>query len=358
MLKKRPCRDGVYFNLLLFWDKGIQIPPIVPYLELGMQDLNDLYYFSAVVDHGGFAAAERALGIPKSRLSRRISALEAELGVRLLQRSTRRFAVTDVGTSVHRHAQAMLAEAQAAREVVDRLSAEPRGSVRVSVPVSMAQQQMSKLLPEFMALYPKVRVQLTVSNRRIDVINEGVDVAIRVRSKLDEDGSLIMRSFGQIQELLVASPEYLNRAGRPVTPDQLAEHVTLSVNEDEARQRWELHGPNGEVRRVELQPRITGFDFPMMLAMAESGVGITLVPETICADAVRSGLLEVVLPNWRLPQGIAHAVFASRRGMLPAVRVFIDFLAKKMPPLLEMARLECSEPECFKALAKKSGEMR
>ena len=311
-----------------------------------MNDLNDLYYFAAVVDHGGFAAAERALGIPKSRLSRRISALEDELGVRLLQRSTRRFAVTDVGMSVHRHAQSMLAEAQAAREVVERLSAEPRGAVRVSVPVSMAQQQFPRLLPEFMALYPKVRIQLVVSNRRIDVINEGVDVALRVRSKLDDDGSLVMRSFGQIQELLVASPAYLDRAGRPTMPEQLAEHVTLSISEDEARQRWELHGPDGDVRRIDLQPRVTGFDFPMMQAMAHDGIGITLLPETVCADAVRRGELEVVLPQWRLPQGIAHAVFASRRGMLPAVRVFIDFLAEKLPPLLEAARVQCSETGC------------
>ncbi|RZA18471.1 MAG: LysR family transcriptional regulator [Lysobacteraceae bacterium] len=311
-----------------------------------MQDLNDLYYFAAVVDHGGFAAAERALGIPKSRLSRRISALESELGVRLLQRSTRRFAVTDVGTSVHRHAQSMLAEAQAAREVVDRLSAEPRGTVRVSVPVSMAQQQFPKLLPEFMALYPKVRVQLIVSNRRVDVINEGVDVALRVRSKLDDDGSLVMRSFGQIQELLVASPAYLDRAGRPQAPEELVDHVTLSISEDDARQRWELHGPADEVRRIELQPRVTGFDFPMMQTMARDGIGITLLPETVCADAVRRGELEVVLPEWRLPQGIAHAVFASRRGLLPAVRVFIDFLAEKLPPLLEAARLQCSEIGC------------
>ena len=311
-----------------------------------MQDLNDLYYFAAVVDHGGFAAAERALGIPKSRLSRRISALENELGVRLLQRSTRRFAVTDVGTSVHRHAQSMLAEAQAAREAVDRLSAEPRGTVRISVPVSMAQQQFPKLLPEFMALYPKVRLQLIVSNRRVDVINEGVDVALRVRSKLDDDGSLVMRSFGQIQELLVASPGYLYRAGRPQVPEELVEHVTLSISEDDARQRWELHGPEGEVRRIELQPRVTGFDFPMMQAMARDGIGITLLPETVCADAVRRGELEVVLPQWRLPQGIAHAVFASRRGLLPAVRVLIDFLAEKLPPLMEAARLECSEKGC------------
>jgi DNA-binding transcriptional LysR family regulator len=308
-----------------------------------MQDLNDLHYFAMVVEHGGFAAAERALGIPKSRLSRRITQLETDLGVRLLQRSTRRFAVTDIGTSIFRHAQAMLAEAQAAREVVDRLSAEPRGIVRVSVPVGLAQQQLPRLLPEFLARHPQVRLQLHVSNRRVDLINEGFDVALRVRTRLDDDGSLVMRSFGQIQELLVASPKYLDRMGRPRDPDQLAEHVTLSINEDEARQRWELHGPDGEVRRVDLKPRVSGFDFPMLQSLAAQGVGITLLPETLCAAAVRAGELEVVLPEWRLPQGICHAVFASRRGLLPAVRVFIDFLAERLPPLLSEARLECAE---------------
>ncbi len=311
-------------------------------------DLNDLYYFAMVVDHGGFAAAERALGIPKSRLSRRISQLESDLGVRLLQRSTRRFAVTDVGMSVHRHAQTMLAEAQAAREVVDRLSAEPRGMVRVSVPVALAQMQLPRLLPKFLDLYPKVRLQIHVNNRRVDIINEGYDVALRVRSRLDDDGSLVMRSFGQIRELLVASPKYLNRAGRPASPDELADHVTLSINEDEARQRWELHGPDGEVKRVDLQPRLTGFDFPLLQSMARDGYGITLLPETVCAEAVRKGELEVVLPEWTLPQGICHAVFASRRGLLPAVRVFIDFLAEHLPGQLEASRLDCSG-DCNKA---------
>ena len=304
-------------------------------------DLNDLYYFAMVVDHGGFAAAERALGIPKSRLSRRISQLETDLGVRLLQRSTRRFAVTDVGMSVHRHAQTMLAEAQAAREVVDRLSAEPRGVVRVSVPVAVAQMQLPKILPAFLDKYPKVRLQLHVNNRRVDIINEGYDVALRVRAKLDDDGSLVMRSFGQIQELLVASPTYLNRAGRPKVPEDLADHVTLSISEDEARQRWELHGPDGEVRRIELNPRLAGFDFPLLQSMAKDGYGITLLPETVCAEAVRKGELEVVLPEWSLPQGICHAVFASRRGMLPAVRVFIDFLAEHLPQQIESSRLDC-----------------
>ena len=299
-----------------------------------MQDLNDLYYFAAVVDHGGFAAAERALGIPKSRLSRRISALENELGVRLLQRSTRRFAVTDVGQSVHRHAQSMLAEAQAAREAVDRLSAEPRGVVRVSVPVSLAQQQMPRILPEFLALYPQVRVQMHVGNRRVDVINEGFDVAIRVRNKLDDDGSLVMRSFGRIQELLVASPKYLARMGRPAAPEDLSAHVAMSMGEDEARQYWELHR-DGETRRIALTPRVAGFDFPMLMALARQGIGITLLPETLCADAVRAGELEVVLPEWRLPQGTCHAVFPSRRGLLPAVRALLDFLAARFAGLDE-----------------------
>lgn len=306
-----------------------------------MQDLNDLYYFAMVVEHGGFAAAERALGIPKSRLSRRISQLETDLGVRLLQRSTRRFAVTDVGMSVYRHAQTMLTEAQAAREVVDRLSAEPRGVVRVSVPVALAQQQLPRLLPKFLEQYPKVRLQLHVGNRRVDLINEGFDVALRVRARLDDDGSLVMRSFGQIQELLVASPKYLDRAGRPRDPSDLASHLTLSIHEDEAHQRWELHGPGGEVRRVDLQPRVAGFDFPLLQSMVKDGFGITMLPETVCAEAVRKGELEVVLPEWSLPQGICHAVFASRRGLLPAVRVFIDFLAEHLPAQIESSRLDC-----------------
>jgi DNA-binding transcriptional LysR family regulator len=227
--------------------------------------------------------------------------------------------------------------------------------IRLSVPVSLTQQQMPILIPEYIASYPQVRLQLHVSNRRVDLINEGFDVALRVRSKLDDDGSLVMRSFGQIQELLVASPKYLDRMGRPTDPDQLADHVTLSGNEDDARQRWELHGPNDEVRRVELNPRVSGFDFPMLRSLAEQGVGITLLPETLCAEQVRTGSLEVVLPAWRLPQGICHVLFASRRGLLPAVRVLIDFLAEKMPSLLEAARLECIDCDA-KAKAAAAGK--
>lgn len=309
-------------------------------------DLNDLQFFAIVVDHGGYAAAERALGIPKSRLSRRVSQLEADLGVRLLQRSTRKFAVTDMGQSVYRHAQGMLAEAQAAREAVDSASAEPRGLVKISAPVTLAEDMLGKLMPAFMAAYPLVRLQLHVSNRRVDVISEGFDVALRVRTKLDDDGELVMRRFGQIRELLVASPAYLRSRGRPGSPTELARHATLSMSEEESKQRWTLHGPDGAIERVEIQPMLMSHDFPLLMASAKAGLGIALVPETVCADAVRAGELELVVPAWHLPQGICHAVFPSRRGLLPAVRVLIDFLAERIPPMIEANRLQCSEVQC------------
>ena len=306
-------------------------------------DLNDLQFFAIVVEHGGYAAAERALGIPKSRLSRRITQLEADLGVRLLQRSTRKFAVTDIGQSVYRHAQSMLAEAQAAREAVDRVSAEPRGLIKVSSPITLAEEILGKLVPEFMLAYPLVRVQLHASNRRVDIIPEGFDVALRVRNKLDEDGELVLRRFGQINELLVASPGYLAKHGRPLSPAELGTHSTLSMSEEESKQRWTLYGPGDAIERVEIQPSLMTHDFPLLMAAAKAGLGIALLPESVCADSVRSGDLEVVVPDWHLPQGICHAVFPSRRGLLPAVRVFIDFLAERVPAIIETNRLKCTE---------------
>jgi DNA-binding transcriptional LysR family regulator len=314
---------------------------------MNLPDLNDLQFFASVVEHGGYAAAERALGIPKSRLSRRITQLEADLGVRLLQRSTRKFAVTDIGQDVYRHAQSMIAEAQAAREAVERVSAEPRGSVRVSAPVELAQRMIAPLLPEFMAAHPQVRVQLLVANRRFDVIPEGIDVALRVRTKLDSDGELVLRHFGEVAELLVASPAYLEAHGRLSHPSELENHATLSASEDESRQQWTLHGPDGAVVRVDIRPVLMTQDFGVLMAAAKAGQGIALLPETVCADAVRAGELKLVFKEkWLLPQGICHAVYPSRRGVLPAVRALIDFLALRIPPMIESNRLHCSGGDC------------
>lgn len=162
-----------------------------------MQDLNDLYYFVQVVEHQGFAPAGRALSIPKSKLSRRIALLEERLGVRLIQRSTRRFAVTEIGQAYYQHCLAMLVEANAAQEVIDRVSAQPQGTVRISCPTALLDYQIGDILARFLATCPRVQMQLESTNRRVDVIGEGFDIAIRVRFLLLEDSGLVMRVLGK-----------------------------------------------------------------------------------------------------------------------------------------------------------------
>jgi DNA-binding transcriptional LysR family regulator len=295
------------------------------------QPLDDFFYFAKVVEHGGYASASRALHIPKSRLSRHVTALEARLGVRLVNRSTRRFAVTEIGHDVQRHAVAMVAEADAAVEAVEFARAEPRGLIKVSCPVSIAQTAMATILPEFLARYPSIRVQLHASNRRVDVINEGFDLSLRVRAKPSGEDGLIMRAFGESSEVLVASRAYLEQAGRIERPEQLAERSTLGFAPEAERQTWELFGPDGGSIKVEHSPRLVCHDFVLLRATVLAGLGIALLPESVVRSDLQENRLERVLVDWTLPMGVVHVVFPSRRGQLPAVRALIDYLAERLP---------------------------
>lgn len=295
-----------------------------------MQPLDDFYYFAKVAEHGGYAKAARELRIPKSRLSRHVAALETRLGVRLVNRSTRRFVVTDVGQEVRRHALAMLAEADAAIEAVEFARAEPRGLIKASCPVAMAQTVMVQFLPEFMARYPNVRVVLHATNRRVDVLNEGFDLALRVRTTPTGEDGLVMRSFGHSRNVLVASSAYLKDRGRPQKPEEIAQHATLSFDAETDRQSWELTGANGVTTRIEHSPRLVCHDFPLIRAAVLAGLGVALLPEIVVQEDVDSGKLERVLPDWTLPVGIIHVVFPTRRGLLPSVRALLDFLAERM----------------------------
>jgi len=299
-----------------------------------MQPLDEFYYFAKVVEHGGYARAARALRIPKSRLSRHVTALEGRLNVRLVNRSTRRFVVTEVGQEVFRHASAMLAEADAALEAVEFARAEPRGIVKASAPVALVQSQISIVLPDFLVRYPSVRVQLHVTNRRVDVLNEGFDVSLRVRTRPTGEDGLVMRSLKETRELLVATPAYLERVGRPEKPEEIAARDTLSFAPETDPQTWELIDTQGESARVEHRPRLVCHDFIMLKAAVLNGLGIALLPEGVVRAELADGRLERVLPAWNLPQGICHIVFPTRRGLLPAVRALIDFLAERLPALL------------------------
>jgi DNA-binding transcriptional LysR family regulator len=310
---------------------------IVLYMELisgRKQPLEGLYYFSQVVDHGGFARAARALGIPRSRLSRHVLALESELNVRLINRSTRRFVVTDVGQEVYRHARAMLSEADAALEAVEFARAEPRGTIKVSSPVAIAQSSLALLLPEFLQKYPAVRLVMHVSNRRVDVINEGIDVALRARSQPSGEDGLVMRTLGEFAECLVAAATFIQRSGAITEPAQLESLDTLDYAGELERRPWELTGPNGASAQVQHSPRVVCHDFPVLRQATLAGLGVARLPEVVVREDLKQGTLVRVLPEWKSPQAILHLVFPSRRGLLPAVRAFIDFVAERLPAMM------------------------
>ena len=294
-------------------------------------DLNDLTFFAAVVANGGFSAAGRALDLPKSRISRRVAALEQRLGVRLVERSTRRFNVTEVGQDVYRHARAALAEAEAIEEVASRLRAEPQGLVRVSCPQG-ADRLLAAELPRFLDRHPKLRVQIIVSNRRVDLIEEAVDVAIRVRDKLDTDADLQVRIIGRTSPMLVATPAFLDTRGRPRTPAELAGYPTLSPTERPGLDRWILVNEKGDEETVVHEPRLSSSEFSLLRQAALDGAGIAFLAEYACREPLVDGRLERVLPAWAGREGIFHLVFTSRRGLLPGVRAVIDLVAETLDP--------------------------
>ncbi|WP_394791668.1 LysR family transcriptional regulator [Rhodoferax sp.] len=294
-----------------------------------MQDLNDMAYFAEVVERGGFAAAGRALGLPKSRLSRRVAELEARLGVRLLQRTTRKLSLTEVGEIFHRHCMAMRDEADAAAEAVAQAQTEPRGTIRVACPVTLAQTTLGEAMPLFLARYPLVKVDLRVSNRVVDLVEEGVDVALRVRLTLDDSGSLVVKNFGMTRSLLLASPQQLQRQGHPLTVEDLARLDSVSMSANEGRGVWHLLGPDGAEHTVQHQPRYVADDLLTLKLAVLAGVGICGLPAYMCTDELRQSQLVPVLQGWTLRPGVFHAVFPSRRGMVPAVRRFLDFLEER-----------------------------
>lgn len=300
-----------------------------------MQDLNDLYYYAQVVEQGGFAAAGRALGIPKSKLSRRIALLEKRLGVRLLQRSTRRFAVTDIGQTYYEHCKAMLVEAEAAEAAIAIIHAEPCGNVRLTCPIALLHAHVSQMLAEFLAQYPRVTLYLEATNRRVDPIGEGIDLALRVRPPPLEDSELVLRVLADRSQSLVASPALLARLGNPQSPADLAPWPSLAHSAPQQQYQWTLFGPEGAQATLYHTPRLVTGDMIALRAAALAGVGVVQLPTLMVQTELAAGKLMRLLPDWAPRREIIHAVYPSRRGLLPAVRALIDDLARRFKALDE-----------------------
>lgn len=300
-----------------------------------MQDLNDFAWFVRVVDHGGFAAAGRALDIPKSKLSRRIAQLEEQLGVRLIHRTTRQFTVTEVGQTFYQHCKAMLIEAEAAQEAIAVLQAEPRGSVRLTCPVTLLHVHVGPMLARFMMRYPGIQIQLEATNRRVDLVAEGIDVAIRVRPRPFDDSDLVMRVLADRGHCLVASPSLVASLGKPRSPDELSRWPGLSMAAGKHVHKWLLGGPEGAKAEVHFTPRLITGDMLALREAAVAGVGVVQLPILMARDQLATGTLVRVLDDWEPKREVIHAVFPSRRGLLPAVRALVDFLSEEYAQMIE-----------------------
>ena len=295
-----------------------------------MQDLNDLFYFAQVVSHGGFAPAGRALNQPKSKLSRRVAQLEDRLGVKLIERSSRRFRVTELGQAFYDRCANILNEAEEAEAIVAEAKGVEQGVVRISVPPAMLETALAEVLADFSEKFPKVQLRVMATNRRVDLIEDRVDVAFRVRDSLDSDATLIVKTLGLADAIMVASPGLMEKLGSGFSVDDINRFPTLSIKgEDVDTIRWQLVGPDDDTRMLEVTPRLATSDISMIRQCALRGQGIALLPRFSTHHAIQAGRLVQVLPEWRAVGGIVHILFKARRGLPPAVRALIDHLTER-----------------------------
>lgn len=291
-----------------------------------MQDFNDLYYFAKVVDHNGFAAAGRALNIPKSKLSRRVMLLEERLGVCLLQRSTRAFSVTEIGKKYYQYCNAMIVQAEAAQEFIELNHNEPCGTISLSCPPALMYFSMGKILARFMLKYPKIKVDLELTNRNVDVIGESIDVAIRVRFPPFADTDLIFKPLAQNTLCLVANPVLFDHKSLPEEPNDLLAFNTIGLGNSELESRWVLENAEGEEIRIQHQPVLVVNDVIGILDAVLLGVGIAPLPKTICHQYLVNKQLVELVPAWKPIGGTILAAFSARRSRLPAIRYLLDYL--------------------------------
>lgn len=291
-------------------------------------DFNDYYWFSQVVAHKGFAAASRALGLPKSRLSRRIAALEERLGVRLIERSSRRFQVTEVGSAFYERCRTLLLDAEQAEAVVAEAKAEPHGRVRFSCPTGLIEIIQANV-PLFLNRYPRVKLQIIAVDRPVDLISERIDIALRVRTELTSDADLILRTLGPSPRILVASPQLASRIGSDI--HQLFQWPTLGTQDEPGEISWPLVHQNGQQCTLTHEPRFSCSDFSAVRAAAMASLGVALLPDHSCSAQLQCGELVRLFPEWSGKMGIVHLVFTTRRGLPPAVRAFIDHLVATFP---------------------------
>ena len=289
-----------------------------------MDRLTEMEAFATVVDQGGFTDAARKMGISKSAVSKHVSSLEARLGARLLNRTTRRVSPTEIGLAYYDRARRVLNDAGEADALVTSMQSAPSGTLRISVATDFGVNHLSPVLGQFLAEYPDITVNMVLNNRYVELISEGFDLAVRIGDL--EDSSLRARKLAETTRRMIGSPAYFKRYGRPQRIDDLNEHKLLHYSNSSAGNVWRLTAPSGEKRQVRTAGWLTVNDGQSLLNAAISGLGIAYLPSFLYADAMAQGLVEEAIPDLPPEQQGIHAVYPPGRFTQPKVRAFIDFL--------------------------------
>ena len=294
-------------------------------MERSSVDLVDVLAFVRVAETGSFSRAADRMGISKSILSRRVARLEAGLGARLLTRGAQGTQPTDAGQAYYERASRILAELDAAQEVVAEAVTQVAGPIRLSAPISFGTLYLAPALADFAALHPRVELDISLDDNQVDLVASGFDLAVRMGTLADS--SLIARRIAPARRIVVASPSYLDRRGRPASPRDLAAHDILLYRNEQWRFRVD-----GRWENVRVRPRLRSDNGEMLRAAAAAGLGLCILPSFIAAPSLEAGEIEVVLRDYPLPEAALHAVMPPGRAATARVRALVDYLAARFGP--------------------------
>lgn len=293
-----------------------------------MDALTDIAVFVQVVDAGSFTAAAERLELSKSVVSKYVTRLEDRLGARLLNRTTRRLSLTEVGRVFYGRAQQGLREIEEAEAEVSRLQGAPRGCLRITSPVSFGIRHIAPALPEFLAGYPDLSVDMSLDDRRVDLVEEGFDMAIRIGEL--PDSSLVARRLGPCRHVVCGAPGYFKRHGVPRSPDDLREHNAITFSYQESPREWHFVSPKGAVIRVPISGSIQMNNSLGLREALLNEAGVTLTPTFVVGDDIKAGRLQAVLSDYKVLEVSIYAVYPQRRHLSPKVRAFVDFMDKRI----------------------------
>jgi DNA-binding transcriptional LysR family regulator len=292
-----------------------------------MDRLTEMEAFATVVDQGGFTDAAKKMGISKSAVSKHVSSLEARLGARLLNRTTRRVSPTEIGLAYYDRARRVLNDAGEADALVSAMQSEPSGLLRISVATDFGVNHLSPILSRFLHQFPEIQINMVLNNRYVELISEGFDLAVRVGDL--EDSTLRARKLTDTTKRMIASPNYLQRYGTPRRIDDLSDHKLLHYSNQASGNVWKVTAPSGEKRQVRTAGWLTVNDGQSLLNAAMSGLGIAFLPSFLYADALDHGKVVEVLPELPTESMGIYAVYPPGRFTQPKVRAFIDFLVRE-----------------------------